>query len=211
MSFLKGLGKGLGDATGSIMGGAIKGVGEITGSEFIKDVGEGVDKSMQHTGKLLGDVADGVVDVADGLLSKDGSKVEQGFSNLGSTVTNYGSQVVQSAGMVLEQGLNTVDYLAGGDYEQAKNSAKTLAKVGAVSLLAVGVIDVVDGLDTPALDFNNKADGYIEVENHNTHEVSPHERTLADGRVIWVDGDGDTSINRDTGWVQTNPNYRIPV
>lgn len=211
MSFLKGLGKGLGEATGSIMGGAIKGVGEITGSQFIKEVGEGVDKSMQHTGKLLGDVADGVVDVADGLLCKDSELFEKGVGNLGSTVTTFGSQVVQSAGMVLEQGFSTVDYLAGGDYEQAKNSAKNLAKIGAVSLLAVGVVEVIDGLDTPSLDFHDNSDGYIEVENHNTHEVSPHERTLADGRTIWVDGDGDTSIDRSTGWVQTNPNYRIPV
>lgn len=211
MSFLKGLGKGLGEATGSIMGGAIKGVGEVTGSQFIKEVGEGVDKSMQHTGKLLGDVADGVVDVADGILCKDAQLFEKGFSNLGSTATTFGSQVAQSAGVVLEQGLNTVDYLAGGDYEQAKNSARTLAKIGAVSLLAVGVVEIVDGLDTPNLDFDNNSDGYIEVENHNTHEVTPHERILADGRQIWVDGDGDTSIDRATGWEQTNPNYRIKI
>lgn len=46
-------------------------------------------------------------------------------------------------------------------------------------------------------------------EGDDTHFVSPHERELEDGSTIWVDGDGDTSVDLDIeeggGWEQGNP------
>ena len=47
------------------------------------------------------------------------------------------------------------------------------------------------------------------TENPNMHHVTPHERVLSDGRTIWVDGDGDTTVDTSDGWFQGNPNYRI--
>lgn len=41
------------------------------------------------------------------------------------------------------------------------------------------------------------------------HHVSPHYRTLPDGREIWVDGDGDTTVDTYDGWMQHNPDYRV--
>ena len=56
---------------------------------------------------------------------------------------------------------------------------------------------------------------YITQENSNSHSVEPHWRTLESGKEIWVDGDGDTSIDRTVeqggGWTQDNPDYRIPT
>ncbi|WP_230658147.1 hypothetical protein [Psychrobacter sp. I-STPA10] len=213
MSFLKDLGKGLGEVTGAVLGGTIKGAGEILDSKFVQEVGTGVEKSMTHTGTLLGELADGIADVGIGCIDKNEQQTNQGLNNLGNTIKTFGSQVGQSATTIVDQGITTVDALSHGDYETAKIGVAGLAKVAAVSVLAVGVIDIIDGVD--AIDSNVLAvddttdTDYIQVENTNIHEVSPHERVLADGRVIWVDGDGDTSINRDTGWVQTNPNYRI--
>ena len=44
--------------------------------------------------------------------------------------------------------------------------------------------------------------------------MEPYSRTLESGEKIWVDGDGDTSIDRTAeqggGWNQDNPDYRIP-
>ncbi|PEE25959.1 hypothetical protein CON98_33140, partial [Bacillus toyonensis] len=51
---------------------------------------------------------------------------------------------------------------------------------------------------------------YTTEENPNAHHVTPHERVLPDGRTIWVDGDGDTSVDTQGGWEQHNPDYRIP-
>jgi len=50
---------------------------------------------------------------------------------------------------------------------------------------------------------------YYQDEESDTHFVSPHERQLQDGSTIWVDGDGDTSVDLDVGegggWIQSNP------
>ena len=51
---------------------------------------------------------------------------------------------------------------------------------------------------------------YATEENPNTHHVTPHERTLPDGRTIWIDGDGDSRVDTQGGWEQHNPDYRIP-
>lgn len=60
--------------------------------------------------------------------------------------------------------------------------------------------DIVDFYETEEV---------FSVENEDMHYVTPHERVLSDGREIWVDGDGDTSVDRDTGWFQTNPDYKV--
>jgi hypothetical protein len=48
-----------------------------------------------------------------------------------------------------------------------------------------------------------------EESKDGTHFVRPHERTLQNGETIWVDGDGDTSVDLDVeeggGWYQSNP------
>lgn len=86
----------------------------------------------------------------------------------------------------------------------AIKAGKELAKVALVSAVAVGVADVIDGI----VDMDD-VEEYELVENENSHYVTPHMRTLPDGREIWVDGDGNTSIHRSVGWTQTNPDYRI--
>jgi hypothetical protein len=55
------------------------------------------------------------------------------------------------------------------------------------------------------------------VENPNTHHVDPHwvdGYYRADGTYVeeyWRDGDGDTSINTEVGWVQSNPNFKEKI
>lgn len=209
MSFLKDFFTSTGQGAGFVLGGAIKVVGHTTDSKFIKEVGQGVENSMAYTGLVLGNVADGVVDVGIGIACHDERKIGQGFSNLGNTAVDVGSQVVNTVATVTKEGVNTVGCIIDGDLDGAKESAKHLGKVAVVSTLAVGIVDVVDGIDGTEIQTDNPQ--YLTTDNPNTHYVEPHERVLPDGRVIWVDGDGDTSVNRDTGWFQTNPDYRIPV
>ncbi len=215
MSFLKSLGKGVGDVSGTILGGGIKAIGEITDSEFISEVGNGVQKSMQYTGQVLGHVADGVADVGIGVLSDDPNIRNQGFENLGETVVDVGSQIGNSVVSVAKQGGEAVEAVIQGDYDKAKDAGVGLAKVVAVSTLAVGLVDVVDGIDVSAMDLGDLSaenTGYdLQVENENSHYVNPYERELASGEKIWVDGDGDTSVDRATGWVQSNPDYTVKV
>lgn len=68
------------------------------------------------------------------------------------------------------------------------------------------------------MEYNGNNEGNVdavEIDNPNSHYVEPHWRTLPNGDIIWVDGDGNTSIDQSVeeggGWNQSNPNYRIPT
>lgn len=54
MSFLKGLGQFVGEVIGKVFGGSVRVVGEIVGSFFIKEIGNGVEKVMINMGKMVG-------------------------------------------------------------------------------------------------------------------------------------------------------------
>lgn len=213
MSFLKNLGKGLGEGAGFVLGGSVKAAGKFINNEFIQEVGESVDGSMKNTGNILGNVADGIAEVGIGAFENDSVRRDNGFSNLGKTTKAVGEQLLTAAGQIVGDTIDTADGLIQGDWEKVKTSGRSLVKVVAVSTIAIGIVEAVDGFDAAGTESLVAADSNIaldsnQIENYNVHEVSPHERILPSGEVIWVDGDGDTSVNRDTGWTQTNPNYR---
>lgn len=54
MSLIKLVTKAAAKVTAEVVGGAIEAVGEVTNSNFIKDVGKGVNKATVKTGKSLG-------------------------------------------------------------------------------------------------------------------------------------------------------------
>lgn len=213
MSFLKNLGKGLGEGAGFVLGGSVKAAGKFVNNDFIQEIGESVDSSMRNTGNILGNVADGIAEVGIGAFDSDSARCDKGFSDLGKTTKAVGNQLLVAAGQIVGDTIDTADGLLERDWDKVKTSGRSLAKVVAVSTIAIGVVDVVDGVDTSgaeslaAADSSTVADS-TQIENYNVHDVSPHERVLPNGDVIWVDGDGDTSVDRDTGWTQTNPNYR---
>ena len=105
--------------------------------------------------------------------------------------------------------IETAGAIMDGDTDKAVKVGKELVKTAAIAALAVTVTDVIDGLDIFDDVDNTLADNDEFIENPNVHHVTPHERILADGRRIWVDGDGDTSIDTFEGWNQTNPNYKV--
>ncbi|WP_199519226.1 hypothetical protein [Psychrobacter sp. bablab_jr012] len=213
MSFLKNLGKDLGKSAGAVLGGSVKKVGQFVDSDFVQEIGDSVEGSMKNTGNLLGNVADGIAEVGIGIVENDNVRRDKGFSDLGDTTKEVGDQLLIAAGQILENTVNTADGLLERDWDKVKTSGRSLVKVAAVSTIAIGIVEVVDGVDTSgaeslaAADSSTVADS-TQIENYNVHDVSPHERVLPNGDVIWVDGDGDTSVDRDTGWTQTNPNYR---
>ena len=213
MSFLKNLGKGLGEGAGFVLGGSVKAAGKFVNNDFIQEIGEAVDGSMKNTGNILGNVADGIAEVGIGAFDSDSARCDKGFSDLGKTTKAVGNQLLVAAGQIVGDTIDTADGLLERDWDKVKTSGRSLAKVVAVSTIAIGVVDAVDGVDTSgaeslaAADSSTVADS-TQIENYNVHDVSPHERVLPNGDVIWVDGDGDTSVDRDTGWTQTNPNYR---
>ncbi|NRF94564.1 hypothetical protein HQN89_27045 [Paenibacillus frigoriresistens] len=224
MGFLKELGSFIGDVAGTVVGGTVKAVGEITGVEFLEEIGDGVKKASSIAGETLGKVASGAWDVGAGIITQDEQQLEEGFSDIGSAVSSTAKGIGNTIVNVAENGGKVIEGIFTGDGEEFMQGAKGLIKTAAISTLAIGVVDFIEGVDGTDVDI--AADDVDELPHHlastttvdpnadtidipDTHHVEPHWRHLADGRTIWVDGDGDTSVNTSGGWDQHNPNYQV--
>lgn len=221
MGFLKELGSFVGEVAGGIVGGTVNLVGEITGSEFIEEIGDGIKKASAFAGDKIGEAASGTWDIAAGIITQDQNQLNHGLDDLGQAAGDTAKAAGNTLCNVVGNGANVVSGLIDGDSDRLKEGAKGLVKFGAIGALSFGVIDLVDGIegDAPAAspDYiaNFSSDDVSSdttlVDNPNNHHVEPHWRTLPSGEQIWVDGDGDTSVNTNEGWVQSNPDYRVKV
>lgn len=215
MSFLKELGSFVGEVAGELVGGAVNIVGDITDSDFIKEIGDGVKRGSAFAGDKLGEVASGTWDIAAGIVTQDEAQLNAGFNDMGKAVGDTAKAAGHTICNVVENGSNVVSGLIDGDSDRLKDGAKGLVKFGVVGALSFAAIDLIDGADAMEGDSTTNAtlpsadDNVSLVENTNSHHVEPHLRTLSDGTEIWVDGDGDTSVNTNEGWNQTNPDYRV--
>lgn len=224
MGFLKSLGSGAGFVVGGITGGIVKGVGEMTGSKFIQEVGDGIKTSTEFVGEQLGNVSEGAWNIGSGLVTKDDSKINQGFDDIGNGVSTTAKAVGKGISGTAKNVGNVAGGLMEGDEERWKQGLRDVGKTVAVGALGVSFLDICDVVDINGdegfVDNTNTAAvdevKHIEVENYNDHNVAAHwvDGHWRDGQWIegyWRDGDGDTSVSTYEGYTADNPNYRIPV
>lgn len=222
MGFLKDLGSFVGNVTGAVAGGAIKVVGEVSGSKFIDEIGDGVKNASQFAGDKLGEAASGVWDIGASVVTQDSNRLDQGFNDLGKATGDTLKAAGHTVCNVVENGSNVVEGVIDGDNEQLKRGIKGLTKTAAVGAIAYGVVELIDDDETVSVveSINTTSDN-VEIANSSidevsgTHSVEPHyvsgyER--ADGTFVegyWRDGDGDTSVNLDKndggGYERSNP------
>ena len=210
MGLLKDLGKIAGSVAGIAVGVPVCLVGGIIKSDLIQQIGEDACNVTAHTGELLGTLAEGTTETIYGAVTSNKSMQTTGKEKLIQGSTSYAKGLAKGVTNMAIKGGQTIDAIANGDTEKAIKTGKEIVKTVAVGALSIGILDVIDGLDFSDNDSDSVADDFDErvVENPNTHYVTPHERVLPSGKTIWVDGDGDTSVNLGTGWYQTNPNYK---
>ncbi|WEG16678.1 hypothetical protein PQ478_19565 [Alkalihalophilus pseudofirmus] len=129
MGFLKELGSFVGTVTGSVAGGAIKVVGEVSGSKFIGEIGDGVKNASQFAGDKLGEAASGAWDIGASIVTQDSNRMDQGFNDLGKATGD--TQAIDGDGIVsaeesvsttaesVEPGTHNVDPHYVNGYERA--------------------------------------------------------------------------------------------
>ncbi|MCM3626777.1 hypothetical protein M3194_05315 [Paenibacillus glycanilyticus] len=147
MDLLKGIGKLAGDVTGRVLGGTVRVAGELVRSDYIKEIGNDVERVTAKTGELAGQAASGVWDVGAGLITADKQQAKTGFDDLGDAVTTTVRGAGQGIEYVVESGKDVVTGIKENDKQRIKDGAKKLGKAAAVTVIAVGVIDIVDGPD----------------------------------------------------------------
>jgi hypothetical protein len=232
MGFLRELGKFGGKAAGFVVGGAVNVVGEVTGSKFIKEVGDGVKKASEFAGDTLGQVVDGAWNTAAGFVQDDEKRMDKGLGDIGNSVSRTAKGVVETAKGTYNNGKDVYEGFKYNDDDKVKSGVRNIVKTVAVGALAVGVVDLIDGVDVvdptgnqniaDSGDTNHVPQQMAQSEVASTMEtteepgmdhVKPHyvEGHWRDGQWIegyWRDGDGDTSVNliedQGGGYLRTN-------
>ncbi|TSI10726.1 HNH endonuclease [Lysinibacillus sp. BW-2-10] len=145
--------KGIGTVGGGVIGGTVKIAGKAVGTkwkgtgEWLEDVGESVQTASKIALDNAGQFIDGAVQSTYGVIKKDAESKRNGLDDLkdstGRTFKGIGSTIKYT----FNNAGSTYTGLKSGDKEQAIEGLKNLGKVVAVSTLAIGVVDLLDGVD----------------------------------------------------------------
>lgn len=208
MGVIKALGSFAGKLAGGVVGGTVELVGEVTKSNFIKEIGQGVYKASSKSGELLGRMAEGTVDTVVGTISDNTKLANKGKKQFVDAASDTIKGTIYGTVNVVKKGIDTTSAILDGDKEKTVECVKDIVKIVAVGALSISVIETIDYLDIDFTDYIDSDFDDISNENPNLHYVTPHFRTYADGGQTWVDGDGNPSVDTGSGWVQHNPDYR---
>jgi len=223
MSFLKELGGALGGAFGYVVGKPIEFIGEMTDIQILEDIGTGVQSSSKFAGETLGQVTGGAVNTVRGIVTDDSYLRDEGLSDMGQAVGNTAKGVVHTVKGVVNNGSQVIEGAMTGDTDLLKKGASGIATTAAVGAIAFGITDAVINVDgSPSLDTDSSTqitsveiDQSAQVEpvdvDGELHQVNAHYvegYVREDGTVVegyWRDGDGNTSVNQEDGYLRTNP------
>ena len=199
-----------GKAVGIAIGVPVAYVGKKIGSETIQEVAQYAAVATATTGETLGELAEGTAIAVKGTIHSDRAEIRRGAERVG----RVASEVIEGVGAgvvyVAKASGETVQGVVNKDKEKAKSGAKKLLKAGAISALAIGVFEVIDGFeavsdsvdpDAHGVFINHEEGSPVHGESVTEHYVHPHyvegyvrdDGTVVDG--YWRDGDGDTSVD----------------
>lgn len=192
MGVFRKTGKIIGTVGGGLIGGTVKVAGRAVGSkwkgtgEWLEDVGDNIQSASNIALDNAGQFVDGAVQGTYGAIKKDEYYKQKGLNDLkdstGKTIKGIGSALkytVNNAG-------STYKGFTSGDKEQAIKGLKNLGKVVAVSGLAIGVVDLVDGADIVEAEELETRNDHLNGYEHPDSGVPFVEKTveLADGQVV---------------------------
>lgn len=184
MSVFRTIGKGIGTVGGGLIGGTVKVAGKAVGSkwkgtgEWLEDVGENVQYASKIALDNAGQFVDGTVQGIYGAIKKDEYYKQKGLNDLKDST----SKTVKGIGATLKYTVNnagtTYKGFTSGDKEQAIKGLKNIGKVVAVSGLAIGAVDLVDGADIV------EAEGLETRNDHLTGYEHPDTGVAFVGKIV---------------------------
>ncbi|MDV2886273.1 HNH endonuclease [Alkalihalophilus pseudofirmus] len=151
MGIFRSTGKGIGIIGGGLIGGTVKLTGKVVGTKFSKtgdwldEVGDGVYNGSKTIMENTGQFADGVARTGYGLAAKDTYHKQAGFDDVKESAGKTFNGIRRTLTYTANGAKQTVTGAVAGDKEKAVEGLKQVGKVAAVSALAFGVLDLVDG------------------------------------------------------------------
>lgn len=153
MDVFRKVGKGIGTVGGGIIGGSVKIAGKAVGTkwkstgEWMEEVGDSVQAASKMALNNAGQFLDGTLQGTYGVIKKDDYYKEKGMNNLKDSTTNTVKGIGSAIKYTAKNAGTTVKGFTTGNQQQGIEGLKNLGKVVAVSTLAIGVIDLIDGAD----------------------------------------------------------------
>lgn len=207
MSFLKELGGALGGAFGYVVGKPIEKIGEITDIQLLEDIGTGVQRSSSFAGETLGQVTGGAVNTLRGIITEDFYLRDEGLDEMGEAVSKTAIGVVQTVKGVAINGSQVIEGAITGDSELLKKGTSGILTTATIGALAFGITDaIIDDTSAQPITTVDSVDVDGELHHVDAHYVTGYVNdngTVVEG--YWRDGDGDTSVNQNDGYIRTNP------
>ncbi|WP_174729253.1 HNH endonuclease [Mesobacillus harenae] len=148
MTIFRKVGKGIGQAAGGVIGGGVKLVGKKAGSPWVEEVGDGIKVASTVALENAGQFIDGAVKGTYGAFSKNEQMKQDGFGDLKDSTGRTIKGIGQTITYTVDSGRTTYQGLKEGDKEKSMQGVKNLGKVAAISTLAIGVVDFIDGADS---------------------------------------------------------------
>ncbi|WP_110113070.1 HNH endonuclease [Bacillus sp. CGMCC 1.16541] len=189
MGLFRSIGKCTGKVTGTVIGEGVKLVGKGVKSPWIAEVGDGIKQASTIALDNAGQFIDGAVKGTYGAIKKDETMMQDGFSDLKDSTERTLKGLGQTVSYTIKNAGTTYEGLKSGDKERALQGAKNIGKVAAVSALAVGVVDFVDGADVV------DAEG-VETRNHHlAGDVHPETNVpFAERTIELPNGEAQTGV-----------------
>ncbi|WP_100333115.1 HNH endonuclease [Bacillus alkalisoli] len=171
--YISSLGKFSGKVLGGTLGGGIKLAGKAVRSSYIEEVGDSVGRTTNFTCRTVGDLGQGAVDTVSGVVRRDKEEINEGLSEIGATTWGATKAVGKGLAYTVNSSFDVAAGLASKDSERTKEGLKNLGKVAAVSTIAIGLVDVVDGTGEAAEPVDIQSMNTINAElAGSTHPVS---------------------------------------
>ncbi len=178
MAFFRIIGKGVGTVAGGVIGGGVKLAGKAVKSEWVEEVGDGIKQASTIALDNVGQFIDGAVKGTYGTIKGDELSKLEGLSDIkdsaGRTIKGLGSTLSYTAN---NAGTAYQGFKA-GDKEKSLHGIKNIGKVFAVSALAVGVVDILDGVDTAGAEELDTRNDHLAGDSHPETGVPFVEKTI---------------------------------
>ncbi|WP_062109071.1 HNH endonuclease [Bacillus niameyensis] len=153
MGIFRMVGKGIGTAGGTLIGGSVKIAGKAVGSQWkgagdwIEQVGDGVRTASKVSFDNAGQFVDGALQGTYGLLKKDAHSKQKGLEDIKDSVERTVKGIGSTVSYTVNNAGRTCQGIAQGDKAKMTEGLKNVGKVVAVSSIAIGILDLLDGAD----------------------------------------------------------------